>query len=137
MKTHTTNYFNTLIEIAEDCPVSESVIPPEKKEKTIANLQYDFLIKSPYKYTSDDIIFNCNMIKNDILESEKAEEKLKFFSKGQARLRTSPLAKRYGFGIHHNDKGKVAIIPAESKEYHDLVENNSVKKVKAMRSKRK
>lgn len=134
---HTTNYINTLIEIAEDCPVSESMIPPEKKRKTIANLQYELLIKSCYQYTSDDIIFECYKIKNDISESEKDNEREKFFSKSQPCLRTSALAKRYGFGFHHNEKGKVAIIPVESKEYQDLVENNSVKKVKAMRSKRK
>ncbi|MBW7674427.1 DUF6157 family protein [Chryseobacterium chendengshani] len=133
---HTTNYINTLIETADDCPVSEGQIPPEKKEKTLANLQYDLLIKSPYRYTSDDIIFRCYMIKNDISGEGKAERE-NFFSKGQACLRSSPLAKRYGFGFHHNADSKVAIFPIESDQYQNLVQNESVKKVKAMRSKRK
>lgn len=137
MKKYTTNYINTLIEIAEDCPVSQSQIPPEKKEKTLANLQYEKLAKNPYQYTSDDIIFGCYAIKHDISENEKQQERENFFSKGQPCLRSSPLAKKYGFGIHHNSEGKVALIPVESKEYQSLLNDVSTAKTKAMRSKRK
>ena len=137
MKQHTTNYINTFIQIAEDCPVSQSQIPPEKKEKTLANLQYEQISKNPYQYSSDDIIFECYAFKNDIPESEKQDERYIYFSKGQACLRSSPLAKRYGFGIHHNKEGKVAIYPVESKEYQNLLNDPSITKTKAMRSKRK
>ncbi|PKF76154.1 DUF6157 family protein [Chryseobacterium sp. PMSZPI] len=137
MKQHTTNYTNTLIEVAEDCPASQAQIPPEKKEKTIATLQYEKISKNPYQYSSDDIIFDCYAIKNDISENEKQEEREKFFSKGQACLRSSPLAKRYGFGFHHNSEGKVALFPIESKEYQQFLNDPSVDKTKAMRSKRK
>ncbi|MGL6129089.1 DUF6157 family protein [Chryseobacterium artocarpi] len=137
MKQHTTNYINTFIQIAEDCPVSQSQIPPEKKEKTLANLQYEQISKNPYQYSSDDIIFECYAFKNDIPESEKQDERNIYFSKGQACLRSSPLAKRYGFGIHHNKEGKVAIYPVESKEYQNLLNDPSITKTKAMRSKRK
>ncbi|ATN05037.1 hypothetical protein EGY07_10550 [Chryseobacterium indologenes] len=137
MKKHTTNYINTFIEVSEDCPVNHAQIPPEKKEKTLAGLQYEKIIKNPYRYSSDDIIFECYAIKNDISENEKDEERQKFFSKGQACLRSSPLAKRYGFGFHHNSEGKVALIPIESTEYRKLLTDSSVVKTKAMRSKRK
>lgn len=137
MKQYTTNYMNTFIEVAEDCPISRAQTPPEKKEKTIASLQYEKIIKNPYQYSSDDIIFECYVIKNNISENEKQEEREKFFSKGQACLRSSPLAKRYGFGIHHNKDEKVALFPIESKEYQDLLNDASVTKTKAMRSKRK
>ncbi|WP_228408674.1 DUF6157 family protein [Chryseobacterium sp. JV274] len=56
---------------------------------------------------------------------------------GQACLRSSPLVKRYGFGIHHNKDKKVALFPIESKEYQDFLNDTSVTKTKAMRSKRK
>ncbi|WP_410493235.1 DUF6157 family protein [Chryseobacterium sp. RU37D] len=39
------------------------------------------MVKNPYKYTSDNLIFNCYALKNDISENEKAD---KFFSKGQS-----------------------------------------------------
>jgi len=137
MRYHTTNYVNTFIEVAEDCPVSESQIPSEKKEKTLANLQYEILIKNSYQFTSDDLIFKCYMIKNDISDNEKDGEREKFFSKGQPCLRCSALAKRYGFGFYHNEESKVALIPIESREYEKFMKNDSVKKVKAMRSKKK
>ncbi len=136
MKTHTTNYQNTFIEIADDCPVSAAAAPPLKSPKTIAQLQYEMISENPYKYTSDDVIFAAYCSKNDITESEKNDARLQFFSKGQACLRSSPLAKRYGFGIHHDAEGKVAIYPAESTEYEDFINDGSVKKVKAMRSKK-
>lgn len=81
MKSYTTNYINTLIEAAEDCPAFQAQIPPEKKEKTLANLQYEKLIKNPYQYSSDDLIFECYAIKNEISENEKENEREKFFSK--------------------------------------------------------
>ncbi|AZA76337.1 hypothetical protein EG347_01745 [Chryseobacterium sp. G0186] len=137
MKQHTTNYINTFIEVAEDCPALQAQIPPEKKQKTLANLQYEQIIRHPYQYSSDDIIFECYAFKNDISESEKKEAKHQFFSKGQACLRSSPLAKRYGFGIHHNLEGKVAIYAVESEKYQKLLNDPSIVKTKAMRSKRK
>ncbi|MCU7613599.1 DUF6157 family protein [Chryseobacterium sp. GMJ5] len=136
MKTHTTNYINTFIEISEDCPVDKAQIPPEKKEKTTAQLQFEKIIENPYQYTSDDILFEWYCIKNAIPEQKKGETRETFFSKGQPCLRSSPLAKRYGFGIHHNEKGKIAIYPVESIEYQNFIKDNSIQKVKAMRSKR-
>lgn len=137
MKQHTTNYYNTLIETAEDCPVSQAQIPPEKNEKTLASLQYEIISGHPYQFSSDDIIFECYVLRNNITESEKEAERIRFFSKGQPCMRSSPLAKRYGFGFHHNKEGKVAVYPSESPEYRQLLNDSSVAKVKAMRSKRK
>lgn len=134
---HTTNYYNTFIEIAEDCPIASAEVPPQKgEEKTIANLQFELLIENPYQYTSDEIIFKGYAHKNK-LSSNLDQEREIFFSKGQACLRASPLPKRYGWGIHHDENGKVAAFPAESTEYQTFMQDSSVKKVKAMRSKRK
>lgn len=133
---HTTNYTNTFIETADDCPVSQAEIPPEKNIKTLASLQYEQIVKEPYRYSSDDIVFECYAVKNDISDSEKPQARIDFFSKGQPCLRSSPLAKRYGFGIHHNQDSKVAIFPVESNEYEKFLHDNTIKKVKAMRSKK-
>jgi hypothetical protein len=47
---HTTNYINTFIQIAEDCPVTTAEVPPLKgDEKTIANLHFEMIIDNPYK----------------------------------------------------------------------------------------
>lgn len=136
MKPHTTNYINTFIEVAEDCPLSQSQVPPLKKEKTVANLHYELLVKSPYQHTSDDVIFESFAQKKAIPEDEKEFELNLFFSKGQACMRCSPLTKRYGFGIHSDSEGKIALVPMESEAYQNFLKDDSVKKVKAMRSKK-
>lgn len=137
MKIHTTNYENTLIEIAEDCPVKEGTIPPMKGDKkTIANYQFEMIYNNPYKYTSDDVLFTVYAVRNGISKAHWKEERQIFFSKGQACFRASPLPKQYGWGVHSDQKGRIAIYGAESKEYKKFVADPSVKKVKAMRSKR-
>lgn len=133
---HTTNYENTFIEVAEDCPENTGIMPPYKKEKSIANIHYELMQAHPYQYTSDDVIFRTFAIRNAIPEADVQQERERFFSKGQACLRTSPLTKRYGWGVHHDSNSKVALIPAGSEAYRQLKADKTLKHVKAMRNKR-
>ena len=133
----TTNYFNTFIEVADDCPVKIAEIPPQKEnQKTAANIQFEMIIDNPYKYTSDDVLFKVFAVKNKIADKELIAEKEKFFSKGQPCFRSSPLTKRYGWGVHSDADGKIAIYPVESNEYKKFSKNKNLKHVKGMRSKR-
>jgi len=135
MKFHSTNYFNSFIQVAEDCPELGAAHPPKgKKSKSIAEMQFELISENPYVYTSDEILFRIFAKRQDLLDSELNEARNMFFSKGQPCLRTSSLAKRYGWGFHFNGDGKVAIFPNGSKEYLDLVMNSSIEKHKAMRS---
>ena len=135
---HSTNYYNTFIEIAEDCPISEGLIPPQKGDKkSVANLQFEMLVEHPYVYTSDEVLFTVFANRKGIEEGEWEEAREQYFSKGQPCFRASPLTKRYGWGIHSNEEGKIAMYGADSAEYQKFVGDNSLKKVKAMRSKRK
>ncbi len=136
MKIHTTNYFDTFIEIAEDSKVQHSEVPPQISTKTVARMLYEMIAEQPYKFTSDMVLFECFAQKNNISEDQKAEARNLFFSKGQACMRASALPKRYGFGIHFNSEGKIALCPAESDEYQNFLNNPEIKKVKAMRSSR-
>lgn len=138
MKLHTTNYFNTFIEIAEDCPIDFGHIPVSGREKkTVAEKQYDLIAKHPYKYTSDEVVFQIFAESSDLHSSEYEQARERFFSKGQPCLRTSPLGKRYGFGIHFNAEGRMALYGAESDEYRQCSADPAVKKLKAVRSTRK
>ena len=137
MKIHSTNYQDAFIEVAEDCPASQAETPPQKgTEKSVANIQFEMISRNPYKYTSDDVVFQCFAIKKDLAESELEAARKAFFSKGQPCLRCSPLTKRYGFGVHSNAEGKVALYPVESKEYKAFWKDKTLKVVKAMRSKK-
>jgi len=137
MKTHSTNYYNTFIEIAEDCPVDKGTIPPMKSdEPTIANLQFEMLINHPYKFTSDDVIFQVYAFKNDIAESDLELCRQKFYSKGQACMRTSPLTKRYGWGVHADEFGRIALLGYETEEYQKLASDPELAHTRGMKNKR-
>lgn len=137
MKIHSTNYIDTFIAIAEDTKVSSGTKPPTKAQKTIAEMQYELIAKNPYRYTSDDILFQVYADRNDLTKSEYKQARAQFFSRGQACLRTSPLAKTYGFGIHSNSEGKVALYGIETEAYQQFMNDDNTKKVKAMRSTKK
>lgn len=135
MKIHSTNYFNTFIEIADDCPVAEGEIPPTKGDaKTVANLQFDMISKNPYQFTSDDILFEIFAQKNCLTKGAYKEERATFFSKGQPCFRASPLTKRYGWGVHYNEVGKLAIYGANTVEYEKFLTDKKLKLIKAMKS---
>jgi hypothetical protein len=136
VKEFTTDYQNSFIEIADDCPSKKGEIPPVKKVgKTIASIQYDMLHDNPYKYTSDEILFQCYVIKQKIQENDLEKQKEQFFSKGQACFRASPLTKLYGWGIHYNNEGKMALYGCETKEYKTFSKDNGLKILKAIKSK--
>lgn len=131
-----TNYHNTFIEVSGDCPVSAAEIPQSKGEnKTVAQMKFEMITRNPYVYTSDEVLFTVFALRNQILPSDTRERET-FFAKGQACFRASPLCKRYGWGVHHNEEGKMALYALESEEYRFLKNNPDVKHTKAMRNKR-
>lgn len=135
---HTTNYYNTFIEVADDCKIKFGEVPPEKPDKkTVANMQFDILRDQPYQYTSDDILFRVHTMKNNINERDDKVERELFFSKGQPCFRASPLTKRYGWGIHFNEEGKMAMYAMDEPEYKRFLKDKKVDKIKAMRSSKK
>ncbi len=133
---HTTNYFNTFIAVAEDCPAQNAEVPTSKNDKrSIADQHFDMIAHNPYRYTSDEVIFGTYAERNGITEN-LAHERETFFTKGQPCLRASPLGKRYGWGTHHDAEGKVAVVALGSEEYQMFLQDPSLKQVKAMRTKR-
>ena len=137
MKAHTTNYQNTMIQIADDSPATSGEIPPVKGDKkSVANIQYDMISKNPYAYTSDDVLFHVYAERNDLANSELDKAREVFFSKGQPCLRASPLTKRYGWGVHNDGEGKIALVSSDSKAYQKLSEDKTLQVVKAMKSSR-
>ena len=135
MKIHTTNYQDTFIETAVDCPAKAGEIPPVKGDKkTVANIHFDMLNGHPYQYTSDDVIFGTYAQKNDLTAKELPAAREQFFSKGQPCMRTSPLTKRYGWGVHSDTSGKIALVDSGSEAYKKFAGDKSLKVVKAMRT---
>lgn len=135
MSLHTTNYCNAFVEIAPDSLASKGEIPPLKGDKkTVATIQFEMISKNPYQFTSDDVVFRVFAEKNDLTESEYEEARKKFFAKGQPCLRASALTKKYGWGIHYNADGKIALYGVESEAYGNFLVDPKLKTYKAMRS---
>jgi Family of unknown function (DUF6157) len=131
------NYYDTLIEVADDCPATESRVPRARGgKKTKAVFEYELLVKHPYLYTEEDIAFEVYAVLHDIPKDGWSKEREKFLSKGHPHFRVSALAKRYGWGIHNNAEGKVALIAVESPEYKRLKNDRGTTKIKAFRSTR-
>ncbi|KAA9349008.1 DUF6157 family protein [Larkinella humicola] len=137
MKIHTTNFTNTLIAIADDCPASRGEIPPQKGDaKSVATMQFEMLSRNPYQYTSDDVLFQVYVQRNDLTESERPAARQQFFSKGQPCFRASPLTKRYGWGVHSDENGRIALLGCDTEDYEKLSRDKNLQVVKAMKSSR-
>jgi hypothetical protein len=132
-----TNYTGTFIQVADDCPTEAAEMPPVGgKAPTVAALQHALISQHPYELTSDDVLFEVHASRQGIPAEERAGAREAFFAKDQACLRSSPLGKRYGWGIHHDTDSRVALVPLGSDEYRVLAADPTVKQLKAMRSKR-
>lgn len=134
---HTTNANHLFIEVAEDCLATQGEIPPLKgDQKTIANYEFELLQNAPYRYSSDDVIFEVFAQRKGIAAADRAQRRAEFFSKGQPCFRASPLTKKYGWGVHHDAEAKIAIYGVESAEYQSFIADQNPPKKKAMRSKK-
>ncbi|MGB1234808.1 MAG: DUF6157 family protein [Planktomarina sp.] len=127
---HSTNYLDTLILPAKDCPCDPPRIPD--RTGTVAEMTYARLAKSPYSQSSDDLIWDVTVSR----KGDAAGTRDDFFSAGKPCLRASPLVKTYGWAIHHNADGHVALLDPNSIETQDLMANPDTKCIFGMRSKR-
>lgn len=134
------DYYDTFIAVADDCPVTASVTPTAPGGKTtVAALQYDMLAGHPYELTQPDVLFESWRRRQDLDDASRdeiAELREEFFSKPRACLRSSPLPKKFGFGLSFDGDGRVALVPMESREYDEHQARPGVKVLKALRSSR-
>src|SRR5438270_13238655 len=129
------NYFDTLIEVADDCPTKKAQVPLARGgKKTKAVVEYEILFKHPYKHTEEDIAFETYAVLHNIPKAVWPKERQPRLSKGHPHLRVSALAKRYGWGIHNNAAGKVAVIAVSSLKYEKLLKDPRTTQIKAFRS---
>lgn len=131
-------YRNTFIIISEDSTVTSAIVPVPKKDKpTIASIEYDLILNNSYLYTQEDVQFQTYLTKNNIESNELEELRNEFFSKPKACFRASPLVEKYGWVIHYDETGKIAIYDVNSGSYHQFLEVDNITILKGMRSKRK
>ncbi|WP_427071095.1 DUF6157 family protein [Lysinibacillus fusiformis] len=132
------SYKNTFIKISEDSEVTSAVTPvPRNNKPTIASIEFDLIRHNPYKYTEEDVQFQTYLIKNQIDSDSLDEIRKNFFQKSKACFRASPLVKKYGWGIHYDDEGKLALYDVNSEEYEQFLHLDLITLLNGMRSKRR
>ena len=79
----------------------------------------------------------AHVIHKDVPDAHQTQQhRDDFFRKGQPCLRSSALAKRYGWGFHFDDEGRVAMVATESSEYAEFLKDPNLRQLPAMRSRR-
>ena len=135
------NYHSTFIAVAEDCPVQVAMEPPQRGARTsAAQIHLAMARDHAGTYTQEQILFHTHLHTKGLDPTdhpEQGETWVAFFSKGQPCLRTSPLAKRYGWGLLFDDHGRVTAVARESELYDRLLRDPRLRQLRAMRSKRR
>ncbi len=133
---------NTFVQIAPDSTATKAMVPPVRGETKPVHLwQYELLTTHPYHFTHEDLVYEVH-IRHKGLEAEAAKRgaaiRKELLQKSHACLRASALPKKYGWGVHYDKEGRIALYGVDSKEYRQFVEKKKgdVKLVFAMRSKR-
>lgn len=137
------NYYRTLIAVADDCRATRGTVPVATGgRKTVAVLQYELIAGSPFQLTQEDVLFQSWLARQyapgELSDEERGRLRREFFAKPRACLRSSPLAKTYGWGLLFDEHGRVGLCPMESAEYRRLVagEDPGITVLKAFRSRR-
>lgn len=133
MKDH--NYYNTFLEVAEDCSALEGTVPQPFRGKPTVAMAHHALLKEPYAHTQQEVLWLVEAWRTG-QDPQDAQAEAAFFAPGRACLRANPLTKRYGWGVHFDEHGKAALVGRETPPYQRMVKDHSFQRLKAMRNNR-
>ncbi|CAH1531384.1 hypothetical protein P5868_004794 [Vibrio parahaemolyticus] len=94
--------------ISEDATSRVHVIPPNNGR--IPRISYDVLSENPYVFTEEEFYHEVHVVRR-----QREDLNLATYN-----IRKSELLQQFGWGIHRNSEGKLALIPAESAKYKEL-----------------
>jgi len=138
------DYVDTFIAVADDSAATTGTVPPSAPgNPSVAARTFRMVAEHPYRYTSGDVIFTVFADRRGIPEEARPAARAEFYSRSQACLRSSDLGKRYGWGIHADTDGRIALIGVETLEYAEFASGQRrsasgapIKLTKAMRNSR-
>ncbi len=138
------DYVDTFIAVADDSRATNGSPPPVKLNSlSVAARTHQMIVEHPYEFTSGDVIFTVFADRHGLPEAERPAARVEFYSRSQACLRSSDLGKRYGWGIHADGRGRIALFGTETPEYAEFVSGQRrshsgapITQTKAMRSSR-
>lgn len=134
------SYTDTFIRVSPDTKATAGTVPPEKAgARTVAGWQHMLLTENPYQFTERELYFQVHCRRHGIPSADAENQRgvicAQVFAKPQACLRASPLPKSYGWGVHYDEQGRIALAGMESATYRKL-SKSPLKQLDAMRSKR-
>ncbi|WP_315093611.1 DUF6157 family protein [uncultured Cellulomonas sp.] len=112
------DYTSTFITIAPD---TSAVAGVEPSGSTVAAQTFSLIASSPYTMRSSDVIFQVWAARHGASPDEWAT----FYATPRACLRSSDLGKRYGWGIHADADGRLAVYAVGSAEYAALADGTA------------
>ena len=132
------DYTSTFITVAPD---TRAVAGVEPTGETIAAATFSLIASAPYTLRSSDVIFRVWASRHDV-DPSSPDEWAAFYSRSHACLRSSDLGKRYGWGIHADADGRLAVYAVGSAAYEALAagtapDGSAVTVRPAMRSSRR
>jgi hypothetical protein len=134
---------DTFVLVSPDCPVSSAVVPVARGANSPVHVvHYELLAGRPYELTLEDLIFETFVRREGIpkgeAEAQAAEIRAALFRKPHACMRASALPKKYGWGVHYDGEGRLALHAMQSEAYRRFAAGRvgGVKIVAALRSKR-
>ncbi len=137
------SYTNTFIVVADDCPQTKGLVPTASGDTpTVSMIEYELLTSRPYQLTQDDLIFAVHVTRAGLTAAELKKDSraihAKLFAKSHPCMRASALTKRYGWGVHYDETGRMVIYGCQTQQYAAMIEGKKrVSSIlKAMRNKR-
>ena len=134
-------YRSTFIGVAEDCRATTGEEPPQRAgAPTVAGVQYAMLASEPGRWTQEDVLLACApgvRGRTGLGEEELRRLREEYFAEPRACLRASPLPKTYGWGLHFDADGRIALVGVETPEYAELAAGGAGTVLRAMRSARR
>lgn len=133
---------DTFVLVAPDCPAPVGTMPKVRgSSPTVAGLQHELLVGQPYTLTLEELMVAVHIRRAGLspaeAEANATEIQALLFGKPYPCMRASPLPKTYGWGVHHDADGRIALFGVESAEYRRLAGGgHGLKVVTAMRNKR-
>ncbi len=137
------DYATTFICVAPDSRAVSGIEPPVKQDApSVVARSFRMVSEHPYEFTSGDVIFSVWADRQGILAAERERARAEFYARPQACLRSSDLGKRYGWGIHADADGRIALYGVDSPQYAVFeggtspLDGSAVAVTRAMRSSR-
>ena len=110
-----------LIEVAEDYEGRFAQEPPDGTPKTITRIEYELLMARPYKFTERELFHEVHVVQRN-----KTHLKIDSYN-----IKRCLLVQSFGWGLHRNREGKLALVAPDSDQYKEL--QGSVKRAKSYR----